>query len=185
VIIDPKDRLAIFIDGADFHAAQHELGVQVDYRRLLEFFRPKCRFVRAYFYTVVVEEEHSTLRRLTDWLDYNGYAVVVRTAKETTDSSGRRKLTKGRMDVEIAVDAMELAEHLDHAILFSGRSELCRLIAALKRRGLRVTVVSTVHTHPPKISGDLRRQADQFVDIKGFDESIFSERPTSQSSSTD
>ena len=105
------------------------------------------------------------MRPLVDWLDYNGYTVVTKAAKEFIDASGRRKM-KGSMNIELAVDAMESAEHIDEMVLFSGDGDFRSLVAAMQRRGVRVTVVSTVATQPPTIADDLRRQADVFVDLR-------------------
>ena len=122
--------------------------------------------MRAFYYTVVIEDqEYSSIRPLIDWLDYNGYTVVTKATKEFIDASGRRKV-KGSMDIELAVDAMELAAHMDQMILFSGDGDFRSLVAAVQRRGVRVTVVSTIATQPPMIADDLRRQADAFIDLR-------------------
>jgi uncharacterized LabA/DUF88 family protein len=101
---------------------------------------------------------------LIDWLDYNGYIVVTKPTKEYVDAGGRRKL-KGNMDVELAVDAMELAERVDQIVLFSGDGDFRSLVEAVQRRGVRVTVVSTISSPPPMIADELRRQADAFTDL--------------------
>jgi uncharacterized LabA/DUF88 family protein len=69
------------------------------------------------------------------------------------------------MDVEIAVDMMEMSAHADHMVLFSGDGDFRVLLEAVQRRGSRVTVVSTVKSQPPMASDDLRRQADSFIDL--------------------
>jgi uncharacterized LabA/DUF88 family protein len=69
------------------------------------------------------------------------------------------------MDIKLAVDAMELAEHIDQMILFSGDGDFRPLVEAVQRRGVRVTVVSTIASHPPMIADELRRQADAFIDL--------------------
>jgi len=159
------DRIALFIDGANLYAAARALGFDIDYRKLLEEFRTRGYLVRAFYYTAIVEDqEYSSLRPLVDWLDYNGYMVVTKPAKEFTDSTGRRKV-KGNMDIELAVDAMELAPHITHMVLFSGDGDFRSLVEAMQRRGVKVTVVSTVSTQPPMMSDDLRRQADIFLDL--------------------
>ena len=101
---------------------------------------------------------------MTDWLAYNGYALVTKAAREFVDAAGRRRV-KGNMDVELAVDMMEMASKLDHAVLFSGDSDFRRLVEAVQRQGVRVSVVSTVRSTPPMIGDELRRQADQFLDL--------------------
>ena len=160
-----EDRIALFIDGANLYATAKTLGFDIDYKRLLKEFQTRGRLIRSFYYTALVEDqEYSSIRPLIDWLDYNGYAVVTKPAKEFTDSLGRRKI-KGNMDIELAVDAMEMADHLDHIVLFSGDGDFRSLVEALQRKGVRVSVVSTVATQPPMVADELRRQADEFVDL--------------------
>lgn len=161
----PTDRLALFIDGANLYSAAKNLGFDIDYRKLLEEFKKRSVLVRAYYYTALVEnEEYSPIRPLVDWLDYNGYRLVTKAAREFVDSQGRKRW-RGDMDVEIAVDMLEMADHADHLVLFSGDGDFRRLVEAVQRKGSRVTVVSTVKSQPPMVSDDLRRQADNFVDL--------------------
>jgi len=161
----PGEKIALFIDGANLYSAARGLAFDIDYKRLLELFRAKGRLIRAFYYTALIEDqEYSPIRPLVDWLDYNGYTVVTKPLKEFTDASGRRKF-KGNMDMELAVDAMEMAQYLDHLVLFSGDGDFRRLTEALQRRGLRVTVVSTIRTQPPMIADELRRQADTFLEL--------------------
>ena len=162
-----NERVALFIDGANLYSAARALGFDIDYRRLLKVFREKGRLVRAYYYTALVEDqEYSPIRPLIDWLDYNGYTMVTKPTKEFTDAMGRRKI-KGNMDIELAIDVLEMAEHLDHVILFSGDGDFRRLVEAVQRRGLRVSVVSTIKSSPPMVADELRRQADDFIELVG------------------
>ena len=161
----PTERTALFIDGANLYSASRNLGFDVDYRNMLDYFRGKTNVIRAYYYSAVLEtEEYSPLKPLTDWLAYNGYNLVTKAAREFTDSSGRRRV-KGNMDVELAIDMMEMAPKLDHVVLFSGDSDFRRLVEAVQRQGVRVSVVSTVRSVPPMIGDELRRQADQFLEL--------------------
>ena len=172
-----SDRVAMFIDGANLYATAKALGFDIDYRRLFSDFRSRGTLVRAFYYTAVIEDqEYSSIRPLIDWLDYNGYTVVTKATKEFIDASGRRKV-KGSMDIELAVDAMELAAHIDQMILFSGDGDFRSLVAAVQRRGVRVTVVSTIATQPPMIADDLRRQADAFIDLRELQPKIGREPP--------
>lgn len=160
-----SDRIALFIDGANLYATSKTLGFDIDYRRLLKEYNSQGYLVRAFYYTALIEDqEYSSIRPLIDWLDYNGYAVVTKPVKEFTDAMGRRKI-KGNMDIELAVDAMELAPFIDHMVLFSGDGDFRSLVEAMQRKGVRVSVVSTVSTQPPMIADDLRRQADAFLDL--------------------
>ena len=161
----PTDRLALFIDGANLYSAAKGLGFDIDYRKLLDEFRKRGVLVRAYYYTALVEDqEYSPIRPLVDWLDYNGFRLVTKPAREFTDSQGRKRW-RGDMDVEIAVDMMEMSAHADHMVLFSGDGDFRVLLEAVQRRGSRVTVVSTVKSQPPMASDDIRRQADSFIDL--------------------
>jgi uncharacterized LabA/DUF88 family protein len=166
VLTSRLGKIALFIDGANLHATCKALGFDVDFKRLLVEFQSSGTLVRAFYYTTVFEDdEFSTIRPLLDWLEYNGYAVVTKVTKEFIDSRGHRKF-KGSMDIELAVDAMELASRVDQIVLFSGDGTFSSLVEALQRRGVRVTVVSTMASHPPMIAVELRRQADAFVDLQ-------------------
>jgi uncharacterized LabA/DUF88 family protein len=172
MFIYPNERIALFIDGSNLYATAKALGFDIDYKRLLSYFRGKGHLVRALYYTALAEDqEYSSIRPLIDWLDYNGYTMVTKPTKEYTDASGRRKI-KGNMDIELTVDAMELAPHLDHIVLFSGDGDFRSLVAALQQKGLRVSVASTLHTQPPMVADELRRQADQFIDIADLEKDI-------------
>ena len=143
------ERIALFIDGANLYASAKALGFDIDYKRLLKEFQAKGRLIRAFYYTALVDDqEYSSIRPLVDWLDYNGYSVVTKPTKEFVDSTGRRKV-KGNMDIELAVDAMEMAEHVDLLVLFSGDGDFRSLVEAIQRKGVRVAVVSTISTQPP------------------------------------
>ena len=162
----PDERIVLYIDGANLYSAARALNFDIDYKKLLEEFRGKGRMIRAFYYTALIEDqEYSPIRPLVDWLDYNGYTMVTKPTKEFTDASGRRKI-KGNMDIEIAVDMMQMAEHCDHIILFSGDGDFRRLVEAVQHKGRRVTVVSTVRTQPPMVADELRRQADQFIELE-------------------
>ena len=166
------EKIALFIDGANLYATAKSLGFDIDYKRLLREFQSRGYLLRAFYYTAVVEDqEYSSIRPLIDWLDYNGYTVVTKATKEFVDQSGRRKV-KGNMDIELAVNAMEIAPHVDHIVLFSGDGDFRSLVEALQHKGKRVSVVSTLTTTPPMVADELRRQADQFIDLAFLQEEI-------------
>lgn len=161
-----NERIALFIDGANLYGSARSIGFDIDYRRLLDLFASRGQLRRAFYYTALAEDqEYSPLRPLTDWLEYNGYTLVTKPLKEFTDSSGRRR-AKGNMDIELAVDMLELAPHIDHAVLFSGDGDFRRVVEAVQRRGVRVTVVSTLRSQPPMVADELRRQADLFLELE-------------------
>lgn len=165
----PEERIALFIDGSNLYAAARTLGFDIDYKSLLKHFSMQGRLVRALYYTALIEnQEYSAIRPLVDWLDYNGFTMITKPAKEFTDGTGRRKL-KGNMDIELAVDMMELSANIDHAILFSGDGDFRRLVEFVQRKGVKVTVVSTVKTQPAMIADELRRQADFFIELKDLE----------------
>src|SRR5271163_3053379 len=160
-----SNRIVLLIDGANIYATAKTLGFDIDYKRLLKEFQSRGTLVRAFYYTAIVEDqEFSSIRPLLDWLGYNGYTVVTKPTKEFIDASGHRKV-KGNMDIELAVDAMQLAEHVDQIMLFSGDGDFRSLVEAVQRRGVRVTVISTISSQPPMVADELRRQADVFTDL--------------------
>ena len=168
----PNERIALFIDGANLYATSRALDFDIDYRSLLGVFAKQGILVRAFYYTALLEEpDYSPIRPLVDWLDYNGFTVVTKPAKEFMDLQGRRK-TKGNMDVEMTVNMMELAGHVDHMVLISGDGDFQSVVAAVQRRGVRVTAISTIKTQPSMIADELRRQVDMFIDITQLQDRI-------------
>ena len=165
-MFDPREKIALFIDGANLYATAKALGFDIDYKKLLKEFQSKGYLLRAYYYTALAEDqEYSSIRPLIDWLDYNGYTVITKPTKEFVDATGRRKV-KGNMDIELAVQMMEMAESVDHFVLFSGDGDFRSLVEAVQRKGRKVSVISTLTSQPPMIADELRRQADHFVDLQ-------------------
>ena len=161
----PSARTALFIDGANLYSTARALGFDIDYKRLLTEFQGRGAILRAFYYTTLIEDqEFVSLRPLIDWLGYNGYTTVTKLSKEFVDAGGRRKV-KGSMNIELAVHAMELADHVDAMFLFSGDGDFRPLLEAVQRRGVHVTVVSTIASQPPMVADELRRQADAFLDL--------------------
>ena len=159
------ERLALFIDGSNLYAAAKSLGFDIDYRLLRTEFMRRGKMLRAFYYTALLDtEEYSPIRPLVDWLNYNGFTMITKAAREYTDVQGRRKV-KGNMDIELTVNAMELASHVEHIVLFSGDGDFRPLIESLQRQGVRVSVVSTIRSQPPMIADELRRQADNFIEL--------------------
>lgn len=169
-----NEKAALFIDGANLYKAARSLGFDIDYKSLLAKAQGSCQLLRAYYYTAIQEDksqDYSPLRPLVDWLDYNGYTMVTKTAREFTDAQGKRRF-RGSTDIELVVDLMQLAQRLDHIILFSGNGDFRRAIEAVQRDGVRVSVISTVKSAPPMASDDLRRQADRFIDLADLESVI-------------
>src|ERR1700681_362217 len=167
-----SNKIALFIDGANLYATAKTLGFDIDYKRLLKEFQSRGTLVRAFYYTAVIDDqEFSSVRPLIDWLDYNGFTVVTKPAKEFDDGEGRRRL-KRNMSIELAVDAMELAKHVDQIVLFSGDGDFRPLVEAVQRRGVHVTVISSLRSKPPMIADELRRQADAFLELEDLKAAI-------------
>ena len=169
--LDPDDRTAIFIDGANLYKTARNLGFDIDYKRLLQRTREETRLVRAYYYTAMQEDrdqEYSPLRPLVDWLDYNGFQMVTKVAREFTDSQGRKRF-RGSVDIELAVDMVMMASKLDCIVLFTGNGDFRHAIARCQEQGCRVVCVSTMNTQPPMASDDIRRQSDLFIDLTSLE----------------
>ena len=167
-----EERLGLFIDGSNLYAAARSLDFDIDYKKLHNWFAGKGQLIRAYYYTALLEDhEFSPIRPLVDWLDYNGYTMITKPVKEFTDGTGRKKI-KGNMDIELAIDVLELSNHLDHVVLFSGDGDFRRLVEAVQNKGVRVTVISTVKSQPPMVADELRRQADTFIELSDMKNDI-------------
>lgn len=165
-------KIALFIDGANLHEASKALGFDIDYTRLLKEFQSTGTVLRAFYFAVVIEDQkYSSNRPLIDWLDHNGYTVVTKPTKKFIDVAGRPKV-KGSISIELAVHAMGFAKHIDQMVLFSGHGDFRSLVEAVQRRGVRVTVISTIASQPPIIGNELRRQADVFIDLLDLRERI-------------
>lgn len=172
--LDPDDKTAIFIDGANLYKTARNLGFDIDYKRLLQKAREECRLVRSSYYTAIQEDkdqDYSPLRPLIDWLDYNGFHMVTKTAREYLDATGKKRF-RGTVDVELAVDLVEAAAYLDCIVLFTGNGDFRHAIEKAQAKGCRVVCVSTMKTQPPMASDDIRRQADLFVDLTDLEGGI-------------
>jgi len=166
MVFYPNERLALFIDGANFYAALRALDIEIDYRKLLKEFQKRGRLIRANYYTAILEDqEYSPLKPLVDWLSYNGFTVITKPAKEFQNITTGKKRTKGDMDVDLTVDALLAADWLDHIVLFSGDGDFCALVKAIQAKGVRVSIVSTSRSQPPIIADELKRQADNFIEL--------------------
>ena len=128
------ERLALFIDGSNLYAAAKSLGFDIDYKLLRQEFMRRGKMLRAFYYTALLDnEEYSPIRPLVDWLNYNGFTMVTKAAKEYTDSQGRRKV-KGNMDIELAVNAMNWPQALTILFCFPAMAIFARLSKACNVR---------------------------------------------------
>ncbi len=174
-------KIAAFIDGPNLYASAKALSIDLDYAKILTYLRSRGHVVRAFYYTSILDEQEFTpLRPLVDWLDYNGFTMVTKAAKKFTDYAGREKV-KGNMDIELAVDMLEIAPHVDEIYLFSGDGDFRKLVEAVQRRGCRVNVVSTLQSSPPMVADELRRQADEYTDLAAIESMIRkTQKPTKE-----
>lgn len=168
----PDEKIAIFIDGANFYSTAKSLDFDIDYKSLLAFFGAKGRLIKSFYFTALREnDDFSPLRPLLDWLDYNGFHIITKPAKTFTDRDGRTR-TKGDMDIEIAVKMIELAPHVDHILLFSGDGDFKAVVEAVQKIGVRVSVVSSLAVKPSLLADELRRQADHFIEIDDLEREV-------------
>ena len=169
-----NERIALFIDGSNLYSTIKSLNIKIDYKLLLNYFSSRGNLVRALYYTAIIESEpNSPVKSLANWLEYNGFTVITKPVKTFIDGNGRTKL-KGNLDIELAMDAIRLADYLDHIVIFSGDSDFKSLLEAIQNKGVKTTVVSTMQSQPPMIGDELRRQADRFIDINDIHSSICS-----------
>lgn len=179
-MFDQRERIQVFIDGANLYASTRFLGFDIDFKKLKQYFLKQGYVIRFNYYTAVLEgDELPSIRPLIDWLDYNGYRLVSKPAKEFIDFHGRRKI-KGNMDIELVVDVLEQCHQTDHVVIFSGDGDFKSLVEAVQRRGPKVTVISTMKTSPPMIADDLRRVADHFIDLSDIASEISRDKPDHQ-----
>ena len=161
-----NERLALLIDGTNLYIASKGLGFEIDYKKLKEEFARRSNLVRAHYYTTYIEnDEYSPVRPLVDWLNYNGFTIVSKPAKEFTDGSGRRRI-KGSTEIELTIDALELCNNVQHIVLFVGDKDFKPLVSAIQRKGVRVTVASTIKGSSGVVADELRRQADNFIELE-------------------
>ena len=173
------ERTAAFIDGPNIYSSSRNLGFEVDYKLLREYFEQRCDLVRMYYFAAFVqdEEEYTPLRPLMDFLCYNGYTTVTKPAKSFVDAATGHRRIKGNMDIEMAVAVMDMAPRLDHVVLFTGDSDFRSLVESVQKSGARVTAVSTQRTSPSMVGDELRRQVDKFVDLTELKDTIERHRP--------
>ncbi|SRR5579883_1119914 len=174
-----RGRVAIFIDGANLFYAALQLGIEIDYAKLLCYLTDSGRLLRAFFYTGV-DRTNEKQQGFLLWMRRNGYRVVTKDLVQLPDGS-----KKANLDVEIAVDMMNLAPYYDTAVLVSGDGDLAYAVNAVSYQGVRVEVVSV----RAMTSDSLIDVADFFIDLDSIKEHIqkdshsgYTYRPLSNSS---
>lgn len=158
-------KTAIFIDGANLSSSASQIGMRIDFKKLLTFYEKNYDLIRAYYYTALSDNAaYKNIHSLVDWLSYNGYNVISKKAKEFVSEDSVKRI-KGNMDCEIIVGMLEMAPHVDHLILFSGDGDFRCVVEAVQRMGKRVTIVSAARGDQSVTADELIRQADYFVDL--------------------
>ena len=166
------ERLAVLIDGPHFMSAASALGMDIDYKLLRAEFAKRGKLLRiSHYHPVREDNELMPIRPLLDWLQYNGFDLVTKPIREFTDETGVTR-RKANLDVEIAVDAIMIAEKVDHIILLAGSGDLSHLVQNLRTKGVRVTIVSTLRGPSSMVSDNLRRLADNFIELGSLADSI-------------
>lgn len=153
---DESDRLAIFFDMSNLYFAARDMGIRIDYARLLEFLTAGRRLHRAYAYLGYNPEDESSHSFIT-WLKRNGFRVKTKALRRFEDGS-----TKANLDMELAIDLLTQAPHIDVAIVVSGDGDFVNLVDAAQNAGLRIEVAAT----PRQAATDLMDIADQFIDLE-------------------
>lgn len=153
---DQYDKVAIFFDMSNLYFAARDLGVRIDYTKLLDFLLNGRRLYRAYAYMAVAPEDSTAIPFLT-WLRRNGFRVVTKPLKRFSDGT-----TKGDLDMELAVDLLSQAPYIDVAVIVSGDGDFTYLVDRAQRLGLRVEIAST----PRYTAIELLEIADRYVDLE-------------------
>jgi uncharacterized LabA/DUF88 family protein len=157
-------RVALFIDGESLNEATKALGSNVDFRKLRDVFGSQNRLLRAHYYALVPPREFVTIKPLLDWLSFNGYSVTEKPLKERVSSNGHARMS-GSIAIELTIDALQTAPHVDTIVLVTGDCRYRPLVSEIQMRGVRVIAVSTRAVRPAVISDELVRQVDEFVEL--------------------
>lgn len=160
--LENRGRVAIFIDGSNLFYAALQLGIEIDYAKLLSRLTGGSRLLRSFFYTGV-DRNNEKQQGFLLWMRRNGYRVISKDLVQLPDGS-----KKANLDVEIAVDMMSLVGSYDTAILVSGDGDLAYAVNAVSYRGVRVEVVSL----RSMTSDSLINVADRYIDLDTVKEDI-------------
>jgi uncharacterized LabA/DUF88 family protein len=161
-VLENRGRVAIFIDGSNLFYAALQLGVEIDYTKLLYRLTAGAKLLRAFFYTGV-DRTNEKQQGFLLWMRRNGYRVIAKDLVQLPDGS-----KKANLDVEIAVDLMALVNHYDTAVLVSGDGDLAYAVDAVSYRGARIEVVSL----RSMTSDSLINVADRYIDLEQIREDI-------------
>lgn len=159
---EDRGRVAIFIDGSNLFYAALQLGIEIDYRKLLCWLTSGSRLLRSFFYTGI-DPNNEKQQGFLLWMRRNGYRVVTKELIQLPDGS-----KKANLDVEIAVDMLSLVGCYDTAILASGDGDLAYAVNAVSYQGIRVEVVSL----RSMTSDSLINVADRYTDLETIQDSF-------------
>jgi uncharacterized LabA/DUF88 family protein len=161
-------RIALFIDGANFYVSTKVVGFDMDWKRFIEYYEQQGDFIRAYYYSGIiprVEGEHDSMRGVLDWISYNRFQLRSKPAKVFIDPVTQRRTVKGNMDIEICIDAWNMAPHITDMYLFSGDGDFIPLVEKVQSQGVRVHVISTTDEKNSMCADGLRRQCDNYYEL--------------------
>lgn len=168
-VLENRGRIAIFIDGSNLFYAALQLGIEIDYTRLLSRLTSGSKLFRAFFYTGV-DRANEKQQGFLLWMRRNGYRVIAKDLVQLPDGS-----KKANLDVEIAVDMLTLSDCYDTAVLVSGDGDLAYAVDAASYKGVRIEVISL----RSMTSDTLINVSDRYVDLDIVKDDI---RKTSRSS---
>jgi uncharacterized LabA/DUF88 family protein len=157
-----RGRVIVFIDGANLFYAALNLGIEIDYTKLLSRLTQNGRFIRAYFYTGV-DPSNDKQQGFLLWMRRNGYRVITKDLIQFPDGS-----KKASLEVMIAVDMLQLADHCDTIVLLSGDGDLTYAVESVTYRGTRVEVFGLRSMS----SDSLINVADTFTDLEGIKQDV-------------
>ena len=164
---DSRANVMLFFDGANTQMAAKALSFEIDYKKLRDGFAERCNVLRSYYFQATPPdgyENYAYVKPLTDFLSYNNYHLITKPFRQFKDADGVVR-GKGNMDIEIAIQMMKSMNKADYLFLFSGDGDFKPLLEECQLNGhAQIVVVSTLHSEPPVVSDELRKQADHYID---------------------
>jgi len=161
-----SEKLAVLIDGHALNAFAYGLGMKIDYRKLkVQFARSSKLTSIKYYAGVDFSRGENPYVKLLDWLDYNGYRVHIKEARSFVNGDGERNV-KGSVIVDLSIDLVLVARHVDHVVLVSAHGDLTYPILQAKRLGARVTLLSSLNAEGVRPADELRQVADEFIELE-------------------
>ena len=138
----PLARCALVVDLASLRDRDPSARSHTDLGRLHERLTAERRLVRSAAYGVVDANQPTDDTQVT-WLARNGFKVVTKPLRRRADGTLRASAHVG-----LAVDALELAPHIDVLTIVTSDSDLAPLIEAVQRRGVQVELITGDDVRP-------------------------------------